>query len=78
MGERPFYPQIVLQTNRTKHLEKSPLPPSENLALFYSPWHMLDFFLLHTSEHDSECKPGYKPSKEKLLFLCWPLPTAGT
>lgn len=83
MGERPVYPDRSTNTkaegtNRTEQLEKSQRPPSKDLTLFHSPRHILGLFFRHTSIHDSECPPGYEPCEEKLLSVCWPLPTAGT
>lgn len=73
MAERSIYPTDhstnteAEGTNRTGALREK--PPSENLTLFYSPRHKLDFFFLYTSVCDSDYKLSTRPIRRNYFFL---------
>ena len=72
MAERSIYPTDhstnteAEGTNRTGALREK--PPSENLTLFYSPQHKLDFFFLHRSVCDSDYKLSTRPIRRNDFF----------
>lgn len=79
MAERSIYPTDhstnteAEGTNRTGALREKPL--NENLTLFYSPRHKLDFFFLHRSVCDTDYKPLTCPVKRSYFFFaCGPSP----